>query len=392
MHFNSAIMPHTSKSLIFSAAIIVATSLPAVATSGCIEPLFNTQKEAIITACTSDLAESSDTDLRFKALINRGRAYLVTGHNIEAARDFDAASELKPNDPDPQIRRGWVAFAQRDYQRVGTVVENVLKIKPDSAEAYDLLGSTAGAAGNIRLAKAAFDKAVESAPKRLMPRYHRFQFYKNTRQHQAALDELNELLKLNLPELDTMFDSIRHRQMSDRTMAHLEQATMLVAMGRNDEALKAYDERVKIEPSAVSYAERGAFYFDQEQYDLASSDLKKAISYDPTFWFPYNVQGWVAAYSRRYETAVPLFTDAIDREPGAGTSYWGRAIALREIKRTDDAINDAIKALTVDRKFFNEKAGALAELGYLVPPRDRGDRLAAVRDAARACMMDEKCW
>jgi tetratricopeptide (TPR) repeat protein len=167
---------------------------------------------------------------------------------------------------------------------------------------------------------------------------------------------------------------------------------MLVAMGRTDDALKAYDEWVKIEPGPVSYAWRGWYRFDQEQFDLANADLKQALSYDAAYWLPYNLQGWVAAYSRQYEAAVPLFTAAIEREPRAGTAYWGRAIALRDTKHTDEAIKDAIKAFSVDRKFLDGKVGTLTKLGYLVLPKDGGDRMPAVHDAAQACMLDEKCW
>ena len=382
--------PHV---LVFCSAIAVLQTAFAADRSGCIEPLWKTDRAAIIAACTAELSDTGlDPKRRLQVLVTRGRAFYVSGRLDEAGRDFDAAITLAPDDPDPRVRRGWVALAQKDYKQVGAIVAEVLKRKPDRADAYDLLGVAAGENYSFDIAKAAFDKAVALEPKRLLPRYHRFQFYKNVRAQQAALAELDELIALNLPELDTMFDTIRHRDMSYRTMVRLERATMLVAMGRTDEALEAYDEWVKIEPGPVSFTWRGWFKFDQEEFDQANADLKQAASYDPAYWLPYNLQGWVAAYSRQYESAVPLFTAAIERQSDAATAYWGRAIALRELKRTDEATKDAVTALTVDRKFLDSKVGMLTKLGYLHLPKDGSDRMPAVRDAAQACMLDEKCW
>jgi tetratricopeptide (TPR) repeat protein len=362
------------------------------AESACVTPAFGVDRVAVIAACTAELQTTLSDKERLRLLITRGRAAHRDGQLQDAIRDFDAALALAPGEVEPYLRRAWTAYDQKDYARVISLAGSALELDQNNAEPYDLMGVVAADARNFAAAKAAYDKAVALAPGSVMPRFHRFELYKQIGAHREAIEELNALLALDTPELDTRFDQVRHRKMSYRTLSRLERAKMFVSMGREDDAIKAFDAWVNVEPGPVSYTWRGWFYLDRNRFDLARADLEKASSYDANFWLPYNLQGWVACYRRDYAAAVPLFTAAIERRHNAGTSYWGRSIALRELKRTDEATKDALTAVSVDSNFLDRKIKTLTQLGYLQLPKDGGDRMPAVRDAVTACMLDERCW
>jgi hypothetical protein len=104
------------------------------------------------------------------------------------------------------------------------------------------------------------------------------------------------------------------------------------------------------------------------------------------------VQGRLYFYTHRYQDAVASLTRALARYSVNGDTYWMRALALRELHRATEAERDALTAVAVDRRFMFGKTDTLVKLGYLLPGPITGDASAPLRDAVRACMLDEGCW
>jgi hypothetical protein len=64
---------------------------------------------------------------------------------------------------------------------------------------------------------------------------------------------------------------------------------------------------------------------------------------------------------------------------------------LRALHRTDEALADALRAVTESPDFLWRKLKTLAQLGYYQPASGSDDIMPAVRDAVAACMLDERC-
>jgi tetratricopeptide (TPR) repeat protein len=384
------------RSMAIGALILVALSSAALATSpvewgGCTAPNFKSDKPAIIVACTTilDRSDLSDAD-RAQALKFRGRALHQSGKLNAAIGDFDEALKLAPKDAELYMRRGWTAYDEHDYDHVVALAGEALKLDPNDAGAYDLLGAAGAMTNNLGMAKAAYDKAIELKPANVLARYHRYQLYRAVHAQREALQELEDLLRLQTSDLDTAYTRDEGKPLSYRTLARKERAGLLELMGRIAEAEKAYDEFVRVEPGPFSYGWRAGFRMLQNQHDLAQADLDKALSYDPNFGALLNLQGNIYFYTQQYDRSVQAFTRAVDIDHD-GPSYWGRSMALRKLHRVEEATKDALKAVT-DRNFLNRKAGKLAKLGYLQLKPNEEDVMPAVRDAVQACMLDDKCW
>jgi len=369
----------------------------------CVLPKFGDDREAIIKTCSLLLERSDLSDIeRARLLTIRGRASHMS-HNVHAAiRDFEVAMALNPNDTIPRVRRGMAALTKREFDTTALddravqdaigFAEQAIAIDPNCAEAYELVGAALAMSGDPRFALAAYNKAVELKPNSTHIRIFRYYFFKKVGANAAALKELDEIEKINAPDLDTGLTTLRNKEMSDRTLVRLERATLLQNTGRFEEAENSFSHWTEIEPGAVSYGWRAWFYLDRQKFDLAQADLEKALSYDPNFWLLHNLLGHVYFYKNDHAHAVEEFDLAIAQFPKSGLNFWGRALALRALKRTDDAISDAVKAVEIDPDFPNRIISRVRKAGYYFPVvTKKTDNMPALREAVRACMIDERC-
>jgi tetratricopeptide (TPR) repeat protein len=385
---------HLVCALILTALPSIAVSAAPVDWTGCTVPIFGADKRAAIAACTSILnrTDLSDAD-RVRALIIRGRASHRDADVDAAIRDFDEAIKLAPKDPEPLIRRASAAFFNDDYGYASELARQALRLDAKNAEAFDTLGTVALVTRNYGVAKAAYDKAIELDPGSVVARFHRFELLMQVGAQPESIQELDNLLALNNGDLDKKSLDFRGKEVSYRTLARLERATMFEVMGRFEDSIKALDDLVQTDPGAVSYGWRGWYYHKRSQFDRALADLDKALSYDPNFAILYSLKGQVYLYTKEYERAVAAYTRSLDlRTDTPGSSYWSRSLALRALHRTDKAEKDAQSAVAVDRDFLFRKSKILIKLGYLQPSTANTDVASAVRDAVHACMLDERCW
>jgi tetratricopeptide (TPR) repeat protein len=387
---------HLTLGALLLAAIpsFAATAAP-VDWSGCAVPVIGTDKHAVGTACTSILARTDlgDAD-REQALITRGRVYHMLKDMDAAIRDFDAAISLAPKDPAPLLRRASIAISAKDYARADILAHEALELDPKSAEAYNTLGVLACRRGDCVAGKIAYDKAIDLLPDYLQARENRIQVLGSLHMQREALQDIQAMLALQTEDLDTAIAEFHGKELSYRTLGRLHRAAQLEAMGRFHDALKAFDDFVREDPGAFSYGWRGWYHFHRDEFDLAKADIDKALTYDPNFWMLHYLAGRVALYQARYEDSVAASSRSLGLHPDEpASSYWERALALRALHRVEEAQKDALTALSRDCcTFLNHKADTLVKLGYLQPVARTEQLLPALRDAAQACMLDEKCW
>ena len=387
------------RQIVFCAAMVTGLASFAVAATpldwnGCAVPGLGDDKRRAMAACAAILArpDLSDAD-RERALIIGGRAAHRADDFEAAIRNFDEAIKLAPKDPEPLVRRASAAYGKGDYETAAALAEKALALHPDYAPAIDILGTIGLVTGNFDLAKAAYDKEIELTPNDVMARFHHFELLMEIHAQPEALEDLDKLLALSPSVLDAEFIKFRGKNVSFHTLARLERATMLESMGRLPEALAEFDDFVRVDPGPFSFGWRGWYHLNRSEFDLAKSDLDKALSYAPDFWILHNLLGETYIYTQEYERAVASLTRSLDLKPDVtGSSYWLRAVALRALQRTDEAEADALKAITTDSGFGRRRLAALAKLGYFSPVANAPDVMPAVRDAVKACMLDEKCW
>ena len=158
-----------------------------------------------------------------------------------------------------------------------------------------------------------------------------------------ALSSINQALK-NIPKQDK--DS-KARVYAIRANIYLEIEDTL-------NALIGYSTAIKLDPKNKGYyQERAEIYFRKGLYDLANADYRQIISIDPGDVMGYMGLGRNAKEQGQYEDAIPLFSYVIKIAPAYSRGYSFRAECYISQKKYSDAIDDIIKALSIDG---NDKA------------------------------------
>lgn len=370
---------------------------PALAAPACDIAGVETEPKNTINACTNALEQPGLSDAERAGLLKlRARSLHGAGHLDAAIRDYDEALLLAPDDPELHLRRGWTAYDKSDFAVVLDQGERAIKLKPDYADAYDLIGAALARreVGRQKEAIAFYRQAIDINPE-------------NTKFHidllivleccgipEAALREAEAVLHFPAAVI-TKSNAIEdyRKATSFRVFASLERAKLLAALGRIEDAKQAYDQAVRDDPDALTYASRASFLLEQlhAPLDTVQADLDKSLAADPGVWFSHGIEGRVYFYRKDYDLAETEFARSLAIYPINGVMRWWHAMTLRQLGRSDDAVSEAVTAFHVDPGFMVNKIPALEEFGFLPTLTREVDPRPALYDAARACMLDEKC-
>jgi serine/threonine protein kinase/ankyrin repeat protein/cytochrome c-type biogenesis protein CcmH/NrfG len=119
--------------------------------------------------------------------------------------------------------------------------------------------------------------------------------------------------------------------------------------GDYDNAIKQFDEVIKIDPKNVSgYAWRGNTYRRINQFDTAVKDFNEAISLDPKYSFAYSRRGEAYRAKGDFKAAIKDFNEALTLDPNDSWAYGSRGQAYKQMGQTEQAAQDFKKAISLD--------------------------------------------
>ena len=155
--------------------------------------------------------------------------------------------------------------------------------------------------------------------------------------------------------------------------AAFQRGVELQEIGRFAEAIKAYDEAIRLGSSfLVAYNNRGAAYGAIKQYERAIPDFDRAIELNPKYTEAYCNRGAAFGALKQYDRAIGDFDKAIQLDPKYARAYnnlaWLLATAenpsIRDGRR---AVELALKACDLsacqDTYLLDTLAAAYARVG-----------------------------
>jgi tetratricopeptide (TPR) repeat protein len=366
---------------------------------GCSLPAFETRPDAAAEACTAILNAGGLSDRgRADALKIRARSSHIIGRLDDAISDYELALGLAPDDPELHLRRGWTAYDKQDFDLARGQAEQALKLKPEYAGATDLIGAVLAHPSVRRLneARAAYNEAIRADPADPLFRYHLFQLLEYWVSTPAALEAANALLQMPVGPITRPNAITYYRKMTTfRTAVTLERGNLLAALGKLDDARASFDQAIKDDPGALSYAWRAAFLLERSALptpmDQVQADLDRSLAADASYWFSLGLAGRVHFYGKDYDAAAAEFVRSIELYPINGSMRWWHAMTLRMLGRADEAAAEAVTAFEVDPGFMSHKVADLRKYGFLLPVAPKADPRPMLLDAARACMLDDRC-
>lgn len=92
------------------------------------------------------------------------------------------------------------------------------------------------------------------------------------------------------------------------------------------EALKNYNESLKIKETAITYVQIGNAFQFKKDYVNSESAYRNALRLNPNYALAYFNLGSINAQQRKFEAAIDLFSKAIEIDPALAEAYRNKAV------------------------------------------------------------------
>jgi clan AA aspartic protease (TIGR02281 family) len=124
-----------------------------------------------------------------------------------------------------------------------------------------------------------------------------------------------------------------------------------------DQAVEDFSQAISYNPDESDYYEaRGELYYYQEKYDLSDKDYQRMVQLNEGSVMGHMGLGRNAKEQKKYDEAIGIFTHVAKLSSDYSSAYSFRAECYRAQGKYNDAIDDAIKAFSIDgdKKAFGE--------------------------------------
>lgn len=246
-----------------------------------------------------------------------------------------------------------VAEAQADDESdpVSQLVELTGDVSPElqallkQANDYLLAGKWEKAIGKL-------NELAKQIPENAMLYAARGDSYAGLKQYDKALEDYNAVIRME-PENSKAYDT---------------RANLLRDMDRNDEALADFTEAIRLDPEhAFPHVSRGMLYYLQGKVDEALADFQAYAQKTPDDYLGHNNVAFVLFQQGRYEEAEAAWRTATSLEEPDDYVFAGHAVALEQLQRPAEALEQYRKAVQINRRWKNKLDTVGAEYSWTEP-------------------------
>lgn len=166
----------------------------------------------------------------------------------------------------------------------------------------------------------------------------------------ALVRNYNEEFGRALTAANVAVKKIPSKDKEYKAFAYGTRAQVYLNLEDTIQALKDYSQAINIVPDDDRfYNQRAQVYYEQGKYDLADKDYLKMISLKEGDVMGYMGIGRNANAQKQYEDAIKQFDYIVKLEPNYSSAYSFRAESYIGLKKYNEAIDDVISALGIDR-------------------------------------------
>lgn len=279
-------------------------------------------------------AAFKNINLGVARLFNRAAYYYLQGDYERAAQSWTRAIDKSPGAVDNYVSRAACRLAMGQSERAVADVERALKLNQSHMLAVELRGELHLLNKEYDSALDRFSQALALNPNWSVPYFDRASLLLERGEPQAALDDFNKAVALQsrMPFF-YLVRSLAHFRLGDFESAHADQD---VAVGLSPE-----DSLVMVDVNLMLY---------EDNLDWAQDFYNRILERDSRH--PLALQGLAEAclVNRNFDSAVSLFTRAIELNSREARLYLGRGKAYLELNQADKAKVDFEKVATVTDK------------------------------------------
>ena len=315
------------------------------------------------------------------AWLRLGEAQEALGRAFDAQASFARAAELRPDFIEALYNRARLLRALGETAQAEGCLKQALGSQRGSqtrapvlwAQMLQLRALLQEDAGELALALATLDQAIEGAPGRAALHHNRGVVLQRLSRPAEALAAHDHALGLGLDAAD----------------AHYNRGNSLQSLGRGAEAVAAYREAlVRDGQHALALYDLARLRWRLGHADFAA-ELDAAIAAAPASALAFGIMARLLLRGERYTEAAQAYAEAAAREPGAAGYVDGLGQALSRLGRHEEALvahRHAVKLAPLQAATHINYASSLLQAGQAA--------LAALvaEDAVRLAPMDQQAW
>ncbi len=258
---------------------------------------------------------------------------------------------IAPTSEEQLLRSGNRHFQQGKFDKAIEDYDEIIRINPESADAYNNRGAAKGALCRHQEAIADFDEAVRINPQYANAHENRGNAKSALGQYHDAIADYDQAIRISSQFIEAYYDRGNAKS----------------ALGQYHDAIADYDQAIRINPqSADVYNNRGIAKSALGQYHDAIADYDQAIRINPQSADAYNNRGIAKRNRGRHLDAIADYDQVIRINPQFADAYYNRGIAKDALGWHDKAIADYDQAIGINPQFadaYNGRGNAKRTLG-----------------------------
>ena len=260
----------------------------------------------------------------FEILYNLGQAYLRAGKYDKAEIVLNRALKLKPDSPETLYQLGQAASEQSRPADALDLLARAHKLAPQNMDIVFLLARVSMMQNYFEDAIPLLEAGVKTAPQRADLRAALGESYFMSGKAEKAIDEFQELVKVDPSARSYAFLGLSYRH-----------------LGRFDEARKYFQEGLKLDPrNASCLFNMGYIEGRQGNQVKAESLFQQALKSNPDLPDALLELANLRVLSKQYEPAAALLRRYVKVAPEPSSGYYKLAMVERSLKQTDRAARD----------------------------------------------------
>jgi tetratricopeptide (TPR) repeat protein len=152
-----------------------------------------------------------------------------------------------------------------------------------------------------------------------------------------------------------------------KVKALLKQGVALSNLGKDEEALKAFEKAIEINPTdPEAWYNKGVALGKLGKNEEALKAFEKAIEINPTDPEAWYNKGVTLSKLGKDEEALKAFEKAIEINPNYDKAWYNKGVALGKLGKDEEALKAYEKAIEINPNYdkaWNNKGNALSNLG-----------------------------
>lgn len=285
-------------------------------------------------------------------------------HRLDKALDhLLKAAEGGPPRAELYTETGQVLFELERFNEAAREFQNAIMLKPTDSFSLNCLAVTHSVIGNFDEAMVTFQTAIQIDPENAELRNNLGLNYSHQKKYKQAAECFREAVRLNENELmyhlrlarilavrNDFSDALTAvSRCLDKEPSHIEALILcgdiLLRLRRFEDAIDHYDRAIIISPCGDLYRKIGNIRLKLAQSSKAKECFLQAARIEPESVLNLTCMGFVALLENELDTALRLFTKAVEMDPLCDEAYVGLSRTRTEfgdLEEAESAIKTAI--------------------------------------------------